>query len=59
MGTELLIGLTAALGGLALGLGVFVLGRPPPSRPAAQQTRGSLGERLIRHNAAMKGHAPY
>lgn len=32
MGTVLLIGITRALGGLALGLGVFVLSKPPPPR---------------------------
>jgi hypothetical protein len=31
MGTALLIGITGALGCLALELGVFVLGKPPPS----------------------------
>jgi hypothetical protein len=41
----LTIGCTAALGFLALGVGVFVLGKPPPARrPVATQRRGySLG----------------
>lgn len=34
MGTALLIGIAGALRCLALGLGVFVLGTPPPSHPA-------------------------
>jgi hypothetical protein len=47
MGTALLIGITAMLGGLALGLGVFVL-CTPPARPAAKRSHippGSLLER--------------
>jgi hypothetical protein len=41
----LMIGCTAALGFLALGVGVFVLGKPSPARrPVAMQKRGySLG----------------
>jgi hypothetical protein len=41
METALLIGITGALGYLALGLGVFVLGKPPPSRSAEQRARTS------------------
>jgi hypothetical protein len=43
MGTALLIGLTGALGCLALGLGVFVLGQPPAhlvERKSHGSTRG-------------------
>ena len=32
MGITLLIGITAALGGIVLGLGVFVWGEPPPAQ---------------------------
>jgi hypothetical protein len=41
MGTVLLIGITGALGLVALGFGVFVLeGLPPARRPLAVQRRG-------------------
>ena len=40
----LVIGFTTALGFLALGVGVFVLGKPLPARLGATQSRGrSLG----------------
>jgi hypothetical protein len=48
MGTVLLIGVTGALGCLALGLGVFVLDKPPPTHPSAQRVRMSCNLILIR-----------
>jgi hypothetical protein len=44
----LLIGITGALGGLALGFGVFVLDKPPPARLVAPRGCGSQqkGKRL-------------
>jgi hypothetical protein len=43
METALLIGITGVLGGIALGLGVFVLGasppRPPPPTHLSQPTK--------------------
>jgi hypothetical protein len=54
MGIALLIGLTGALGCLALGIGVFVLGKPPPAHLVAQRVRvsrlqGSVGATLPMH----------
>ena len=40
METALLIGLTGALGCLALGLGVFVLDKPPPAYFVEKPVRG-------------------
>jgi hypothetical protein len=48
----LVIVMAAALGGIALGLGMFILGKPPPARLMAQQRRVSLDERLGIHGAA-------
>jgi hypothetical protein len=42
MGTALLIGITRAMGAVALSLGVIVLGRPPPARLAAKQVQVNL-----------------
>ena len=37
MVAAVLIGITAMLGCVALSLGLFVLGKPPPSRPSEKR----------------------
>ena len=45
MGITLLIGITGALGFVALGVGVVVLRKPPPTRTASQQVHVHTGHR--------------
>jgi hypothetical protein len=48
MGPALLIGITGALGFVALSPGMMVLGKPPPARLAAQQAQVNLQFKRVR-----------
>jgi hypothetical protein len=47
MELALLIGISGALGLVALGIGVIVLGQLPPTLPASQQVQVSTTQRKV------------